>query len=316
MKTPLGWAAARWTLGPRALRWGTTAALVASILIVLGGGVVRVTGSGLGCPTWPTCDGTSLAPIPELGIHGVIEFTNRAVTGLLILAVGWAIIAARLQHPRDRALTRLAWSMFWLVVVNAVAGGITVLVKLNPWVVAFHFVLAIGLLTTATLTWHRARSGGTERPSTAPLARGLAWALLGSTLLLIVVGTLVSGSGPHSGDSADVPRMGLDWSAVVVVHGVLGTVVLVLAVLLFVVLRRQADAGVARRRVVAFLVVAVLQAALGLIQAETGIPAALVALHLLGSALVWVGALRVLLDVNPRLFARQPVSHASSQAAL
>src|SRR3954464_2416501 len=109
LKTPLGWAADRWTLGPRALRWGTTAALVASILIVLGGGIVRVTGSGLGCPTWPSCTSDSLTPIPELGIPAVIEFTNRMLTGLLIVAVGWAIVAARLQKPRDRTLTRLAW---------------------------------------------------------------------------------------------------------------------------------------------------------------------------------------------------------------
>ena len=151
MQTPLGWAASRWTLGPRALRWGTTAALVVSILIVLGGGIVRVTGSGLGCPTWPTCDGVSVIQVVPDSIHLLIEQSNRLLTGVLVVAVGWAIVAARLQQPRDRALTRLAWSMFWLVVANAVAGGITVLVKLNPWVVALHFVLAIGLLATATL---------------------------------------------------------------------------------------------------------------------------------------------------------------------
>ena len=157
IRTPLGWAADRWELGPRALRWGTTAALVTAVLIVLGGVTVRVTGSGLGCPTWPTCTEGSLIATPELGIHGAIEFGNRMITGLLIVAVGWAIIAARLQRPRDRMLTRLAWSMFWLVVANAVAGGLSVWYDLNPWIVAMHFVLAMTLLACATFTWHRAR---------------------------------------------------------------------------------------------------------------------------------------------------------------
>lgn len=301
-RTPLGWAAARWTIRERGLRWGTTAALVTSVLIVLGGGVVRVTGSGLGCPTWPTCDGTSIAPI-EPGIHAVIEFANRLLTVVLIAAVGWAIVAARLQPVRDRMLTRLAWSQFWLVVANAIAGGITVLAGLNPWVVALHFVLAVGLLATATLTWHRARTAlrAPVAPAT-PLARRLAWGVAGTTLVLILVGTLVSGSGPHAGDSADVPRMGLDWTTVTVVHGILGTAVLVLALVLLVVARRSGHRLSASRTLV-FLAVVAAQGLLGVVQSLIGLPEVLVALHLLGSALVWVGALRVLLDTDTRLFA-------------
>jgi heme a synthase len=295
--TPLGWAASRWALGSRALRWSTTAALVVAVLIVLGGGVVRVTGSGLGCPTWPTCDGTSLAPIPELGIHGVIEFSNRLVTVLLIVAVGWAIIAARLQRPRDRALTRLAWSMFWLVVVNAVAGGITVLVKLNPWVVAFHFVLAMALLATATLTWHRARWRGDRGVAATASARTIGWLVLVFSAALVVVGTIVSGAGPHSGDSRDVPRIGIDWTNVVWVHGALAAIVIVLAIVTVVAVPS------ARRRGITLLVVLLLQGAVGVVQSVTALPELLVALHLLGAALVWVGAIRVLLDADPALFA-------------
>ncbi len=309
MRTPFGLLENRLVLGPRALRWGTSAALVTSILIVLGGGVVRVTGSGLGCPTWPTCDGTSIAPIPELGVHGVIEFVNRLLTVVLIVAVGWAISAARLQPVRDRTLTRIAWSQFWLVVANAVAGGITVWVRLNPWVVALHFVLAMGLLATATLTWHRARTGlRAASPPRAPLgARRLAAALLTATGALILVGTVVTGAGPHAGDSADVQRIPVDWVDVTVVHGTLGTAVLVLAAALLVTLRRDPALGAARRRVVAFLVVALAQTLIGVVQALTALPEALVAVHLLGSALVWVGAIRVLLDTDTRLFAVQPV---------
>lgn len=318
MLTPLGWLARRITLSPRALRWSTMAALVVAILVVLGGGVVRVTGSGLGCPTWPTCEGTSVAPIAELGIHGVIEFANRLVTVLLIVVVGWAIVAARLQAQRDRMLTRLAWSMFWLVVANAVAGGITVLVGLNPWVVALHFVLAMGLLAAATLTWHRARwrgMPGSRAPRTVSI---LARVTVAVTAALVVVGTIVSGAGPHSGDSRDVPRIGGAqstevWSRVVLVHAGLAIAVIVLAIALLVTLRRTPDAGLARRTVLVFLVVLLAQGAIGGVQSLIGIPAVLVALHLLGAALVWVGAIRVLLDVEPGLFALSPSAGAETE---
>ncbi|MHA7986456.1 COX15/CtaA family protein [Rathayibacter sp. CAU 1779] len=304
LKTPLGWLADRYTLSPRSLRWATTASLIVSILIVLGGGIVRVTGSGLGCPTWPTCDASSIAPTPAMGIHAVIEFSNRMLTVLLCFAVAWVIIAARLQKPRVRSITRLAWSQFWLVVVNAVAGGISVWTGLNPYVVAFHFVMAMGLLTTTTLTWHRVH----EKPVTtdarahitAP-ARALSWTLAALTAVLIVVGTLVSGSGPHSGDSADVPRMGFDWIDITIVHGTLGAATLAVAVLLAVVLWRS-HATTPLVRTLGFLAIVAVQGVVGLIQALTALPALLVAVHLVLAAMVWVGALRVLLDVNPQLF--------------
>jgi cytochrome c oxidase assembly protein subunit 15 len=310
LKTPLGWLADRYTLSPRSLRWATTASLVVSILIVLGGGLVRVTGSGLGCPTWPTCNTTSLTPTPAMGIHAVIEFSNRMITVLLCFAVAWVIIAARLQRPRVRSITRLAWSQFWLVVVNAVAGGISVWTGLNPYVVAFHFVMAMGLLTTTTLTWHRVHERQVTADAlariTAP-ARVLSWSLAALTAVLIVVGTLVSGSGPHSGDSADVPRMGFDWIDITIAHGLLGTATLVVAVVLAVVLWRS-GARTPLHRALVFVAVVVIQAVVGLVQALTALPELLVAVHLLLAALVWVGVLRVVLDANPGLF---PSVHAA-----
>jgi cytochrome c oxidase assembly protein subunit 15 len=307
VKTPLGWLADRVTLTPRALRWGTTAALVVSILIIVTGGVVRVTGSGLGCPTWPYCDEGSLTTTPELGIHGFIEFANRALTGVLIAAVGWAIVAARLQKPRERSMTRLAWSQFWLVVANAVAGGVTVLTELNPWVVAMHFIMAIALLTTTTLTWHRAHRGQAATVAFPSWVGRASWALVLTTAVLIVVGTLVTGTGPHAGDSAEVPRMAFVWEHVTIVHGVLGMLVLVLGVVLFIAVSRIPGAALARRRVLTFVIVVVAQAAVGIAQALLGLPEWMVVVHLLGSALVWVGVLRVLLDLHPTLFAPAPV---------
>jgi heme a synthase len=304
--TPFGLLARRVTLGPRALRWGTTAALVVSILIVLGGGVVRVTGSGLGCPTWPACNATELiAPISD-NIHQVIEQTNRLLTGVLIVAVGWAIVAARLQKPWDRTLTRLAWSMFWLVVLNAVAGGITVLVQLNPWVVALHFLLAMGLLATATLTWHRARWRGDPTFRMPARESRFAWSFLVATAALVVVGTLVSGAGPHAGDSGDVARIRVDWTSLVWIHGSLAAVVLLATVGLIAWMPR------ARRTAVTLLVILLLQGAVGVVQALNGLPSLLVALHVLGAALVWVGAIRVLLAADPHLFALKPSAPPSA----
>ena len=303
MLTPLGWAASRWQLGPRALRWGTTAALVTAVLIVLGGVVVRVTGSGLGCPTWPTCDGTNVIQVVPDSIHLLIEQTNRLVTVLLIVAVGFAIVAARLQRPRDRMLTRLAWSMFWLTVANALAGGITVLAGLDPWVVALHFVLAMGLLACATFTWHRARWTGGDGPRPSRGSRALAWALVVVTGAVVATGTLVTGSGPHAGDSADIPRMGFDWNVVVVVHGASAVTVLAIAVALAFRLRTEEGGRLALTRLGLFLLVLFVQLALGLTQSLVGIPEVLVAIHVTIAALVWIGALRVLLDTDPRLWA-------------
>ena len=303
IRTPLGWAAERWQLGPRALRWATTAALVVSVLIVLGGATVRVTGSGLGCPEWPTCDGTNVIQLVPDSIHLLIEQTNRMITGLLIVAVGWAIIAARLQRPRDRMLTRLAWSMFWLVIANAVAGGMSVWYDLNPWIVALHFVLAMGLLACATFTWHRARwnGGAGVRPSAG--SRGIAWALAVATALLVAAGTLVTGSGPHAGDSSDVPRMGFDWNVVVWLHAAFAVLVLVFAVVLAFRLRTEDGGRLALGRVGIFLAVLLVQMALGVVQSLTALPELLVIGHVVLAALVWIGALRVLLDTDPQLWA-------------
>ncbi|WP_298229815.1 COX15/CtaA family protein [Gryllotalpicola sp.] len=311
--TPLGWAADRWALGPRSLRWASTAALVVSLVIILSGGVVRVTSSGLGCPTWPACDATQvIAPI-SANVHQVIEQANRLLTGLIVIVVAWVIVAARLQRPRDRRVTRLAWSQFWLVVANAVVGGISVLALLNPWVVAAHFIMAIALLTTTTLTWHVVHADPQRVIVTTPLSKRLAWVLMALTFVLVCVGTMVSGSGPHSGDSSDVARIPFDWAAITAIHGSLGGATIVVAAVLWLTLR-GADARTPRLRVSVFFVVCVLQAVLGLVQALTHLPETEVAFHLLGAGLVWAGALRVLLDTNGLGLRRSAVTAPASSS--
>ncbi|MCL2795091.1 MAG: COX15/CtaA family protein [Microbacteriaceae bacterium] len=316
LKTPLAWAADRWTLSPRVLRWATTFSLVMGVLIVLGGGIVRVTGSGLGCPTWPECEAGSLTTTPALGIHGLIEFSNRMLTDVLCIAVACVIIAARLQKPRVRSITRLAWSQFWLVVANAVVGGVSVLAKLNPYVVAAHFLMAMALLTSIALTWHRVHEAPDRPRDVAPAARRLSWLTLVVTLVLVCAGTLATGSGPHSGQAADgspVARMAFDWLAVTWVHGLLAGVTLALGVLLVVILRAPGE-RVARERALFFVAALLLQGVIGVVQAVTGLPAVFVILHVVGAALVWVGAVRLVLDVQPGLFPSVHVGRAQITA--
>ncbi|KPC92199.1 cytochrome B561, partial [Streptomyces sp. NRRL F-6602] len=221
-RNPLAFIAARWTPSPGIVRRAALTALVMAVVIVVTGGAVRLTGSGLGCPTWPKCTEDSLTSTREMGLHGAIEFGNRMLTYVLCAAVGWAIIAARSAKPRRRALTRLGWAQFWVVMGNAILGGIVVLVGLNPYTVAAHFLLSTALIALATVMWQRTREGDEPaRPLVGKPLRQLVQVMVAVTALLIAVGTVVTGAGPHAGDSSDVPRMPLDWEMVSRVHAVL-----------------------------------------------------------------------------------------------
>lgn len=295
MSTPFAWLADRYTVSRRGLRWATTAAMVMAIVLMVTGGVVRVTASGLGCPEWPKCTDDSLTTTAEMGIHGIIEFGNRMLTWVLSAAVGWAIIAARLQKPQDRVVTRLAWSQFWMVMLNAVLGGITVWTGLNPYIVAGHFLAATALLTTTVLTWNRVRVADFGAPApVAPITRALSFGVLIVSGLVIVVGTLVTGTGPHSGDLNPVHRIPISWTAITWFHGLLVAMVLLLAIALLATLRKSDMT--ARLRILVFLGILALQGVIGIVQSLTDLPEVLVSLHLFGAALVWVGALRVFLD--------------------
>ncbi len=299
--TPLALIARRWTPSPRTLRRATLAAVVMSVLIIVTGGAVRLTGSGLGCDTWPKCTDDSLFATPEEGIHGAIEFGNRLLTYVLSAAVGWAIVASRSVKPRRRRLSRLAWVQFWVVLLNAVLGGITVWMELNPWIVAGHFIAANLLLTVATLTWIRAGEGdGAPRPRVPGPVRKLGWALVAASAVLIVAGTGVTGSGEHAGDSSDVPRMPFDYERVAQVHAAFAWLVVLLAVALFVALRVVDAPDDIRARARDLLVVLALQGAIGYVQYFNGVPEVLVGAHMLGSALLWVAVLRLALATRER----------------
>lgn len=301
VRHPLAFIAERWTPKPRTVQRAALAALVMAVVIVVTGGAVRLTGSGLGCPTWPKCSEDSLTNTREMGIHGYIEFGNRMLTYVLSAAVGWAIIAARSAKPYRRGLTRLGWAQFWVVMGNAVLGGIVVLVGLNPYTVAAHFLLSTALIAVATVMWQRTREGdGAPRPLVGKSVQQLVWALVAVTALLIAVGTVVTGAGPHAGDSSEVERIPLHWENITRLHAVLAWIVVTLAFALWFVLRAVDAPKVPLRRTRDLFLVLLAQGAIGYVQYFTDLPEVLVGLHMLGSCLVWIATLRVLLSLRER----------------
>ncbi|MEU7136906.1 COX15/CtaA family protein [Streptomyces sp. NPDC046261] len=299
---PLQLVADRWQPSERFVRRAALACVVMGVIIVVTGGAVRLTQSGLGCPTWPTCTEDSLTPTPEMGINGVIEFTNRMLTYVLCVVVGVAIVAARARAPRRRSLTRLGWTQFWLIAGNGIIGGITVLTGLNPYIVASHFLAATALLTVAVVMWHRSGEGDDEpRDLVARPVRQLTGVLVAATALLIVVGTVVTGAGKHAGDAAkDIHRIPLDWHQITQLHVDFVFVVVGLTVALWFVLRAVNAPAAPRRRAVELFAVLMLQGLVGFVQYFNDSPELIVGVHMFGSCLVWIAVLRVFLSLRER----------------
>jgi heme a synthase len=284
------------------------ASVVANTAIVVTGGAVRLTSSGLGCPTWPTCTDDSLTPTAEYAQHGVIEFGNRMLTfvvGVVALATLVTVLLAR-----RRSLRPLAIAAFLGIPAQAVLGGITVLTGLNPWTVAGHFLLSMGILAvTVPLAWRAYRPGGPAAPAVGRELRLLGWGLLGVTAAVLALGTVVTGSGPHAGDDA-AARTGLDPQNMSQLHadGVMLLVGLTVATVL--ALRAVRAPAQLRRAAAILLVVELAQGLVGFVQYFTGLPVILVGAHLLGACLVWIAALRVVLAAqdNRSTFATSPRS--------
>lgn len=267
--------------------------LVANIGIVVTGAAVRLTGSGLGCPTWPRCTDASYVAHGELGIHGVIEFGNRMLTFALTAVAILCFLAA--LGARRRRPTRLALVIGLGIPLQAVIGGITVLTDLNPWIVAGHFLLSMAIIMVCVALLDELRSPG--RDAAPPLPRILAWTTLAAGWVVLYLGTVVTGAGPHAGDT-DSPRNGLTPATVSHLHAYAVYVLVALTVALLVVALRGGHRWLARVTGLVLLI-EVLQGVLGWVQYWLDLPVGLVALHMLGAALLAAGLARIGLAVLP-----------------
>ena len=260
----------------RRVRIAALASLVAEVLLVGTGAAVRLTGSGLGCPTWPRCTTASFTTTSAMGAHGVIEFGNRLLTfALVVVAIAAVLAVLRLRRER-RDLFALALAQLFSIPAQAVLGGITVLTGLNPWVVAAHFLFSLALIVLMTVFVQRSRTVPGPRVRAVP-----GWyAAIGAVLavfavIVLALGVSTTGSGPHAGD-AHAPRNGLDPVALASVHEAAAWVLVLLTVVLIVGARRVP--GV-RGRAFLLLGVEVAQVAVGVTQVALGWAAGLVVAH-------------------------------------
>jgi cytochrome c oxidase assembly protein subunit 15 len=286
-----------------AVRGVFIANLVAQTGILVTGAVVRLTGSGLGCPTWPQCVEGSYTPTsrqPEAW-HKYIEFGNRLLTFVLVILAVAAIAAAwwdRRQRSRSGRPVRPVIMLLALIPIvgtfaQAILGGITVLTGLHPATVSAHFLLSMLIVAGMVALVVRASDPG-DQPVTAlvpRLVQRLAWALVAVSAALVFLGVLVTGSGPHSGDARSESRFSFDPRTISWLHADVVLLFLGLSVGLLVVLIVIDAPKPAIRRTWLLLAIACVQGALGYVQYFTGLPGVLVAIHVLGSGLVWITVL-------------------------
>ncbi|MEH1099777.1 COX15/CtaA family protein [Micromonospora sp. CPCC 205561] len=292
------------------LRRLALASIIANVGIVVTGGAVRLTASGLGCPTWPRCTDESYVTTSEMGVHGMIEFGNRLLTfavGVIALAV---LVAVLLHRPRRRELVPLAVAVLLGIPAQAVVGGITVLTNLNPWVVGLHFLASMLVIAAAYALWRRI--GDPDGPAVpvvpAPL-RSLAALTTAVSAAVLVIGTWVTGSGPHAGDQG-AARNGLDPETISQVHADAVFLLVGLSVAL-VFAFRAVGARKAARAAVVLVAVELGQGVIGFVQYFTDLPALLVGAHMLGSCLVLLATLSVQWSTRER----RPVGATPAPAA-
>lgn len=300
------------TLSPPAYRRVTFLALLALAFIIVTGGAVRLTGSGLGCPDWPNCDnGRLVAPLEK---HAMVEFVNRTVTGLVSVAVIVAVLGSLRRRPYRRDLVWLSLGLVGGVLGQIVLGGLTVLFDLAPPLVMGHFLLSIVILADALVLHWRAggpEPGGGAGPAgqagqpgaagdvVAPELRALGRLITATTGLVIFLGTVVTAAGPHGGDE-ETPRLDVPLHRAAQVHGLTVVLLLALVVTMLVLLRRSGAPPAVRRRGAVLLTVLLGQAAIGYVQYFTGVPVLLVGAHIAGAVAVWSAAVRFHLGLVDR----------------
>ena len=276
-------------------------ALVLQVLLVVSGTAVRVTGAGHGCPTWPRCTGGSLTNTAALGSHGWIEFGNRLLAVVMEL-VGVALVVACRKAPRS--WRRLALVQAAVVPLQAVVGGLLVLTGLNPYVLVLHFLASFPLVAAAVALLQRVRASA-DTPTVAPVRRELrllTGALVATSAVVLAVGTLVTGTGPHAGDPK-VARMPFNPRDITQLHADLVFLLVGLTLATVVAARALAAPPVVQRGTAMLVGLVVAQGGLGYLQYFTGVPPVLVALHVLGATLIFTTAAWVHLATRPALTA-------------
>lgn len=286
-------APARETLVDR-LTWGLAVAnLVAQIGIIVTGGAVRLTGSGLGCSQWPMCEPGSFTPEfhDAMSVHPIIEFGNRTLTGVLgviALALVWAVYRREPTASRPGSLKALAWLPLVGIALQAVVGGITVWVDLHPAVVGSHMLISLALVAVSTYLLHRlAAPDAPALPAASARLRAVGALTVVVGVVLLVLGVVTTGAGPHSGDATEPYRWALNPAHISRLHA-LAVWAFVVLVVVGIVLARRARHTAAQRTWGGLLAVTLLQGLVGYVQYFTGLPELLVGVHMLGSALTVV----------------------------
>jgi cytochrome c oxidase assembly protein subunit 15 len=268
----------------RVLAW---LSLILQLVLIGTGGAVRLTASGLGCPTWPQCEAGSFVPTPELGYHGVIEFTNRMLTFVLSVVVILVFIAVLRMRRERRDLFVLTLLQGLSIPLQAVIGGISVLTGLNPWVVGVHFVISTLLVMLTTMLVWRAFRGPRQARWAPQWFSIVAWVTSVFVAATVVLGILTTGSGPHAGDALTAkglaPRNGLDSSVIQDIHSIPAYITFALTLVLFAaawIAKDKPKWKTLRRATAGLLGIELVQIIVGITQAREGLPIVLVNIHL------------------------------------
>ena len=276
-------------LSPAIFRWFALAAFVSMILIILTGAAVRLTGSGLGCPDWPTCFKHGYTT--NWTIHSKIEFANRLVTVSLVVVTAVVFLVSFARRPRRRDLSVLAGLLIVGVVLDAVLGAYVVYSKLNPWLVSLHLLLSLAMVVTSAILYHRSKyvyGAGARSDVRDPHFRTVARLLWIPFVVLLVTGTMTTGSGPHAGGSQgqlEARRLPFAFSSAAWVHSIAAT----LFVGLLVTIWRTSAPAPLQLGVRRLVVISLVQAAIGVTQYLTHVPALLVELHIAGATSLTIG---------------------------
>ena len=271
----------------------TLAALLSLAAIIVTGAVVRLTGSGLGCSDWPTCEQGQLAPSQISDAPAMVEFVNRTITGIVSVAVILAVLGALRRVPYRRDLVWLAAGLVVGVLAQILLGGLVVLFDLSPRLVMGHFLLSMVLVWNAVVL-HERSSREAAMPAADDTVRALTRLVFAAAALVLFLGTVVTAAGPHAGDE-QAARLNLVIGDVARIHGV---AVWILLALTLVLARAARDTPRVRKATTILLAVLVVQGAVGYTQYFTGVPAVLVGVHVAGAIAVWWSATHVLLSVH------------------